>query len=189
MLSGRGLGRILGACEDPFSLTIRWRPGLWNDHLSNEPIGQAVRVFGHRLEFLHLDTTDVYKHRSKSRLRSTPPFGSFVSMTNLRTLAVPRYAFPLENCSVADIVNILPSTLQKLYVLGVGHEKSEEERAASDAFVDTCCQAKRHLPGLKEVYTVKWYHFSIHEYGGPVHHACVDYKAKAARGLSLKRIS
>ena len=188
MLSDRGLGRILGACENPFSLTIRWRSGFRNYQLSSELIGQALREFGHRLEYLHLDTTDVYTNRTESHLRSPPPFGSFASMTNLKTLAVPRYAFPTENCSVADIVSILPPTLQKLYILGVGNEKSEEERAASDAFVDTCCHARHHMPSLREISTVQWYHFTTDERGGPVQHATIDYKAKAAEGLwPLKR--
>ncbi len=189
MLSGPGLSRILGPCENPISLTVRWRPGLWNDHLSNEPVGDAIREHGRRLEFLHLDTTDVYKYRYNSRGRSPPAFGSFAPITNLRTLAVPRYAFPLENCSVADILSILPSTLQKLYVLGIGNEKSEEERARSDAFAETCHQVKYHLPGLENIYMVPLYHFSLHEYGGEVHHSCINYEVEAARGLSFKRIS
>ena len=33
MLSVAGLSRILGACENSISLTVRWHPGSYNDHL------------------------------------------------------------------------------------------------------------------------------------------------------------
>ena len=110
-------------------------------------------------------------------------------MPKLKTLAVPRYAFPLEACSVEGIVHILPVTLQVLYVLGVGNEKNDAERAEGDAFAELCCQAKEFLPQLKRVIMVGWYHYSLHEYCGEVSHQVVDYKLKAARGLSLKRLS
>ena len=49
MLGGEGLGRLLAACSNAKSLTVRWRLGLWNEHLKNELIGEAIREQGRRL--------------------------------------------------------------------------------------------------------------------------------------------
>ena len=186
MLSGAGLSRILSSCKRPKALTIRWRPGFWNDHLSNEPIGDAIRSHGGNLEHLHIDSTAVYKHR---RSVIPPSFGSFASLTNLKTLVVPRFAFAREDCRVEDIVSVLPSTLEELYVLGVGNEKSYEEGIESGIFTKTCEQAQQVLPSLTKVVMIPWHHFSIEESFGPISHQCVDYNVEEEPSLSLKRIS
>ena len=190
MLSGPGLSRILSACEKPKALTVRWRPGLSNDHLTNEAIGQAIREFGQQLEFLHLDTTDVYKRRYRHDDNATPqPFGSFVSLSNLKTLAVPRFAFARENCSAVYIVSVLPPSLEELYVLGVGNEGVESERVESEAFARVCPEAKEMLPCLKKVVMVPWHHHSFEEYFGTVNHRSVDYNVEEAKRVKLRRLS
>ena len=184
MISGPGLSCLLSACSSPKALTIRWRPGTWNDHLSNEPIGDAIREDGKRLEFLHIDTTDVYEVRR----RQTPPsFGSFASLPDLKTLAIPRYAFKRLDCTVEDILFIIPPNLEKLYVLGVGNEAQEEGRIASRAFEKMLSQAKDLHPRLRKAVIVPWFHFHYDEYWGRVKHQGVDYRRGRARGLALKR--
>lgn len=128
VVSGEGLARLLASCPSPFSLTARWRPGPWNDHLSNEDLGDALRREGRSLEHVLLDTTDVYNCRHGSF--GPPSFGSFESLTKLRSLAVPEYAFgPSPISGRTDYAAVFPPQLEELYVLGVGRDEANQPRA------------------------------------------------------------
>jgi hypothetical protein len=158
MLGGEGLAKILFACSWPRSLVVRWRPGLWNEHLHNPDIGKALREAGTKLQDLHLDTTDVYNHRYDP-IGHTPSFGSFTALAKLHTLAVPCYAFAKDHITAEDH---LPPSLKKLFVLGVENEE--------DA-------AKYKEVGVENVIVVGWKHYSIEEWFGNVPHKCVDYSS------------
>jgi hypothetical protein len=115
LLTGPGLTRLLAACAFPHSLTARWKPGLWNGQLTNHEIGIAVMEAGSELRYLHLDTTDL---QSVRRGGGPLQFGSFATLTNLRTLVLPSFVFSRDFNAKND-ASILPSSLETLYVLGV----------------------------------------------------------------------
>jgi hypothetical protein len=175
-LNGAGIGRILRACSRPYSLTIEWRPGAWNNGLSNRDIGDAVRRFGTKLEHLHLDTIAMYDHRFGER---PPAFGSFSELTNLRSIAIPLYAFTSE---CADAASALPPTLEKLYVLGVDDHLMEDGIGPFHGLT-----TDPRLPELKEVKHVKWGHYSLEEWFGTAHHRFVDYSDAKELELVARR--
>jgi hypothetical protein len=173
VLSGAGIGRVLRACSRPQSLTVRWRPGAWNDSLSNPDIGEAVRQFGNKLEHLHLDTTPVYEHRYRQK---PPAFGSFTELTNVRTLAVPQYAFTGK---YVDAVSALPSSLNRLYVLGIDDSQMQDGLGPFQRLI-----GNDGLPKLEEVKHLNWFQFSLEEWFGTASHRSIDYDG--VKELELK---
>lgn len=176
LLNGQALDRLLASCASPHSLTVRWRPGLWNSDVSNDDIGKALRNSGSTLKFLHVDTTDLYNSRYTVQI---PTFGSFAPLTSLRTLAIPNDAFSRGrdcNRAAAD----LPQSLKNLYLLGI--HKSEITADPFDAWKDGLLS---QLPTLGEVITVPWHTYPIDEWFRSVSDKSVDYNV--VEGLMLKR--
>jgi hypothetical protein len=104
-----------------------------------------------------LDTTDVYNNRHHEK---PPSFDSFTELTNLHTLAVPRYSFPQTGRVMGSG---LPQSLKLLYILGV---KEDECEALSTAFSET---------EVDKVQLVDWSYDTIHEWFGTVPRKTVDY--------------
>ena len=193
-LSGQGLSYFLAACRRLQSLTARWRPGLWNEHLTNESIGEALRQNGSTLKSLLLDTTDVANHR----YRVIPsPFGSFHPLTSIVRLAIPRFALKDPLCrtstpgapeSYDNAAAILPSSLEELYVLGVDEDEMHDHGTGDlDSLV-----GDPQLPNLKTVVKVPWHHYGFEEWFGWVNKKCVDYNSLTKDGnpeLGLKNFS
>ena len=66
----------------------------------------------------------------------------------------------------AEAAQLLPVGLKELYVLGV--EDDEMDSVQAMVGVDV-------IPGLEKSVSVPWFHFTLEEYCGTVHHRTVDY--------------
>ena len=170
MLGGPGLSWLLRSCRAR-SLTARWRPGLWNEHLSNADIGDALREAGGDLEFLHIDTCDVYSNRYAV---SVPTIGSLTTLEKLKGLVLPRQCLGADDQGniADDACDNLPSGLQHLGVLGVGEERNK----MLEQHTRTEMRAKRGFEELREVALVPWWRYEIEEWFGSVPHQTVDYR-------------
>ncbi|KAL9085816.1 MAG: hypothetical protein Q9165_007448 [Trypethelium subeluteriae] len=172
MLSGPGLSLLLRFCRAR-SLTARWKPGLCSDHLSNADIGDALREAGGDLEFLHIDTCDVYANRHAPV--SVPSIGPLTTLVKLRALVLPRQCLGAgDERNVADDAGAnLPLGLHHLGVLGVGEERDETLELRTRTEV----KAKGGFEELREVVLVPWWSYEIEEWFGSVSHRTVDYRA------------
>ena len=90
-------------------------------------------------------------------------FGSFASF-EARILVVPAFMFDIGDPQSMD--GKLPSSLEKLYLLGV----EVGEAGPYVRFRETTSS-----PKLKKVVCVPWFHYDIEEWFGRVSHKCVDY--------------
>ena len=172
MMSPAGLDTILQTCPNAQGLMLRWRPGLWNDHFVNTEFCDLLRERGQHLEKIHFDCASMLEHRFS--MRPLGPYGSFASL-DAEWLAVPKAFFnhlfelPAE-LRPAEAAALLPSGLKELYVIGV----EEEEMGDMYAVVgkDAIGEA---MNGLEKSVCVPWFHFSLEEHFGTVHHRNVDY--------------
>jgi hypothetical protein len=172
MMSPGGLDTILQTSPNATSLTLRWRPGLWNDHWVNSEFCNLLRERGQNLERIHFDCTSVLEHRYS--MPPIGPYGSFASL-NAKWFAVPRAFFvhlfdlPVET-RPAQAAALLPKGLRELYVIGVEEKEMADMYAiiGKDALGET-------MEELEISVCVPWFHFYLEEYAGRVHHRNVDY--------------
>ena len=159
MLNGEGLERLLAAGSQPRSLVARWRVGLWNEHLTNSEIGDALRISGTTLDKVHLDTAQLHQFR---RQLPEMPFGDLRPLT-ARTIMLSQ-TLPQKGTTGAS--DSLPESVEQLYVLGVEPEETVD-------FDDLL--AYKVLPRLEKVVCVPWLHYAFEDNYGPVYTKCVDY--------------
>jgi hypothetical protein len=153
IVNAAGLAQIIAACASLHSLTVRWRRPMNPDVYSTQSqIAAALREAGSKLEYLHIDTAPFRNNYPPHQPQS---FGSFASLTSLRTLAIPRSAFSQPYNAVTDAL-ILPSSLEKLYVLGwdVGMTASAQEIANAGQEWTSALQSQ--LLNLKKVILLPW---------------------------------
>ncbi|KAF7193784.1 hypothetical protein HII31_04853 [Pseudocercospora fuligena] len=170
MLSGEGLSHILAACTSIYSLTARWRGGLWTEHLQNPPLGDAIREHGWKIRRIHLDTTPCWIGVGRNH---TPeePFGSFADIHS-KMLALPRSNFPVDGLWLPShvirgrhVAGQLPPSLEELYVLGA------DDAAGFDALLN-----HPDLPCLQKVVCVPWLRKSARQgWRGFGDTTCINY--------------
>ena len=114
-----------------------------------------------------------------------PPLGPYGSFANLDAtwLAVPRAFFqhlfevPAEQ-RATETAALLPRGLRELYVIGV--EKKEMD--------DMYAIVGKEVLGMEELeksVCVPWFHFTLEEYAGKVHHRNVDYNRLPGCGFEI----
>ncbi|KAI9705643.1 MAG: hypothetical protein M1820_005053 [Bogoriella megaspora] len=187
LLSGEGLDWLLSTCDTVTSLTIRWRPGLWTNHLIVLKIGDALRRKGKNLRYLHLDTTGA---RPAQAGKDAESFGSFANLTRLKTLAVPECAFAsstnsdmltavmeLMPPSLNQVAEVLPPQLKHLAILGMDDERRSLFKGIF-SFLDfsfVLQNGRLKMPALEKVAYVSWYSYDEDLGLARIVHKSVDY--------------
>ncbi|KXS96344.1 hypothetical protein AC578_3092 [Pseudocercospora eumusae] len=182
MLSGEGLSHILAACTSIYSLTARWRGGVWTEHLQNPPLGGVIREHGWQIRRIHLDTTPCWIGVARNH---TPeePFGSFADVHS-KMLALPRSTFPVDGLWLPShvirgrhVAGQLPPSLEELYVLGA------DDATGFDALLN-----HPDLPYLQKVVCVPWLRKSVRQgWRGFGDTTCINYWK--ATGLEIDSLA
>lgn len=154
--SAAGLSTLLQSCPNARALTMRFRPGLWNEAFSNTEVCDSIREHGRNLNRILFDCNPVNHFRFQ--MRPLGPYGSF-SALKATWLGVPKAFFdhlfdlPADQ-RPAEADRLLPAGLKELYVLGV----EENEMADMNAMVGVDA-----IPRLEKSVLVPWLHYVLED--------------------------